>query len=252
MEKETERCPRLAPEAQAVTAPISGEGGPRERKAPGATPPSRAAFTCRGRRSSDSRDSDSAGTRAAAGPLPWPRRRSCTPRARSHRHPVPGPAATGTPTGAPHRRQAGYLAWGHFSPPPPGRRAQCACARDLETGASAEPPRFSLRTLFPRGHRGTTAYGARDGPTALRLEKAVLLGASRRLPPRLFRLSHRLSCRARFSGKDYYFTLMLLQKCFIFREIHRMDFAGNFKIIKLNQVRITRTNGQTDLLKLTC
>lgn len=119
-----ERCPRQAPAAQAVTAPISGEGGPRERRAPGATPPSRAAFTCRGRRSSDARDWDSAGTRAAASPLPWPRRRSCTPRARSHRHPVPGPAATRTPTGAPHRRQAGYLAWGHFSPPPPGRRAQ--------------------------------------------------------------------------------------------------------------------------------
>lgn len=169
-----ETCPRLAPRAQAVTAPISGAGGPRERRAPGATPPPRATFTCRGRRRSDARNRDSAETRAAAGPLLCPRRWSCAPRARSHRQPVPGPAATGTPSGGPHWRQAGYLAWGHFSPPPPGRQAQLRLRTRDEPGAKAEPQRFFFRTMFPRRRRRTAAYGVREGPIAVRLEKAGL------------------------------------------------------------------------------
>lgn len=59
--------PRLAPGAQAVTAPISGAAGPREPRARGATPPPRAAFTCRGRRRrSDARNWDSRGGRPSA------------------------------------------------------------------------------------------------------------------------------------------------------------------------------------------
>ena len=103
---------------------------------PRATPPLRAAFTCRGRRGSDARSRGSSGTPATAGPQPWPRLKSCTPRASSHPQPLPEPAATGTPSGRPHWRQAEYLAWGHFSPPPPGRRAQSRLRRREQRGTS--------------------------------------------------------------------------------------------------------------------
>ena len=49
---------------------------------------------------------------------------------------------------------------------------------------------------------------------------------------------------------SYYFTLILLPRCFIFREIHgkdsdkypKIEVSDNFKIIKLNCLVITRSN----------
>lgn len=155
-----------------------------------------------------------AGTRAATGPLPWTRLRSCTPRAGSPRQPLPEPAATGTPSGRPHWRPAEYLAWGHFSPPPPGRRAQLRLRKREQTGASAKPQCFSFRTIFPRDHRSSPVYGVREGPNVIRLEK-VLLGAEEAEAP-TFCISNRLSSLAPFVGKvGMYLKIWKINRSFL-------------------------------------
>ena len=54
---------------------------------------------------------------------------------------------------------------------------------------------------------------------------------------------------------SYYFTLILLPRCFIFKKIHETDsdkyskikVSDNFKIIKLNHLVISRNNEKTGL-----